>query len=375
MKRICFGSLFTLMYQSRGQGVKIDPLCSAIFAAFGVDLTCWDTSLPGHLKNGHAKIPSDIIEAVRACDPESVVHGFESTVMGLIKDSMRVPLLLAIQTILKEDQTIDSDCQISWLREYTKEAVLSTNSIDFTYFLTSLIRFSILEIDNQECKNGIKEIPNKYVNEFPKSASSIKIDEPGIILKWPGGELKTHATRKYITDDEIKDDVDVLKKMLSKYPKPQQLSVPVEVDETEMTYVGALYAAYADAEGVPKYTRRDVERNKRYKKDFAYQRKCYYATETIRRSLQDALLPIEYKEFDEMREEVREGIYPKVNFPYANGFQRLASVTSQAAVLPISRSQIALLPGWIGAAEKIGMCHMIVNRKELQWVDEDDGTV
>ncbi|MGN8792464.1 ABC-three component system protein [Acidaminococcus fermentans] len=61
--------------------------------------------------------------------------------------------------------------------------------------------------------------------------------------------------------------------------------------------------------------------------------------------------------------------------PYANGFQRLASVTSQAAVLPISRSQIALLPGWIGAAEKIGMCHMIVNRKELQWVDEDDGTV
>ena len=138
--------------------MKIDPLCSAIFAAFGVDLTCWDTSLPGHLKNGHAKIPSDIIEAVRACDPESVVHGFESTVMGLIKDSMRPPLLLAIQTILKEDQTIDSDCQISWLREYTKEAVLYTYSIDFTYFLTSLIRFSILEIDNQECKNGIKEI-------------------------------------------------------------------------------------------------------------------------------------------------------------------------------------------------------------------------
>lgn len=76
-----------------------------------------------------------------------------------------------------------------------------------------------------------------------------------------------------------------------------------------------------------------------------------------------------------MREEVKEGIYPKVNFPYADGFQRLAAVTNQAAILPISRSQIALLPGWIVSSEKVGMCHMIVNRKGLQWVDEDDGTV
>lgn len=288
---------------------------------------------------------------------------------------MKTPLLLAIQAILDEDQTVDSNCQISWLSGYTKEAVLSMSSIDFTYLLTSFVQFSILEVDNHECEDGIKEIPNTYVKDFPKSASPIEIDEPGIILKWPEGELKIRATRKYITDDEIEDDVNTLKKMFSKYPKPKQISVPVQVDETEMVYVEALYAAYADAEGVPKYTSRDIERNKRYKKDFAYQRKCYYATETIRRSLQDASLPMKYKEFDEMREEVKEGIYPKVNFPYADGFQRLAAVTSQAAILPISRSQIALLPGWIGSLEKVGMCHMIVNRKGLQWVDEDDGTV
>lgn len=117
------------------------------------------------------------------------------------------------------------------------------------------------------------------------------------------------------------------------------------------------------------------DRNRRYKKDFAYQRKCYYATETIRRSLQDALLPIEYKEFDEMREEVKEGISPVMIPSYDNGYKRLTAVTSQAALVPITRSQIALLPGWIGAAEKVGMCHMLANRKEIQWVDEDDGTV
>jgi hypothetical protein len=71
--------------------------------------------------------------------------------MGLIKDSMKAPLLLAIQAILDEDQTVDSNCQISWLSGYTKETVLSMSSIDFTYLLTSLVQFSILEVDNHEC--------------------------------------------------------------------------------------------------------------------------------------------------------------------------------------------------------------------------------
>lgn len=35
MKCICFGSLFVLMYQAGGQGLKSDPLCGAILASFG----------------------------------------------------------------------------------------------------------------------------------------------------------------------------------------------------------------------------------------------------------------------------------------------------------------------------------------------------
>lgn len=372
MKRVCFGSLFVLMYQARGQGVKSDSLCGAILAPFGVDLQYRDVSLPGHLKNGHDKVPSDIVEIVRNNDPEAVIHSFEKIVMPLIKDSLRKPLLLAILSVLNEDDKIGESVPISWLRGYTKKAVLSASSIDLTYLLMSLVRLSILEIDNNECADGIKEIPDKYVNSFSKVEKDIEIDEPGIILKWSEGEIKSGVVREYISDDEIREDVDTLKKMLSKYKKPEQLPVPIKIDETEMIYVEALYAAYASAEEVPKYTRRDVDRNKRYKKDFAYQRKCYYATETIRRSLQDALLPIEYKEFDEMRDEIKEGIYPKLIPPYDNGYLRLSAVTSQASLVPITRSQIALLPGWIGVAEKVGMCHMLANKKEIQWVDEDE---
>ena len=76
-----------------------------------------------------------------------------------------------------------------------------------------------------------------------------------------------------------------------------------------------------------------------------------------------------------MREEVKARILPKLIPPYDNGYLRLCAVTGQAASVPITRSQIALLPGWIGPAEKVGMCHMLANKEEIQWVDEDDGVV
>ena len=163
MKCLCFGSLFVLMYQARGQGIKSAPLCSAIFAPFGVNLAYRDTSLPGHLKNGHDKVPSDIADVVRECDPEAAVRSFERTVMPLIKDSMRAPLLQAVLAVLDEDKTIDTNSPVSWLRGYTKGAVLSASSIDLTYLLTSLVRFAILETDNNECADGIREIPDKFV--------------------------------------------------------------------------------------------------------------------------------------------------------------------------------------------------------------------
>ena len=371
MKRICFGSIFVLLYQARGQGVTSDPLCNAILASFGVDISNRQF-LAGHLKNGHDKIPTDIIERVRAYDTESAAYAFEKSVMPLIKDSLRQALLLATLAILDEDEKIDDNAPISWLKGYTKAAALSSTSIDLTYFLASLVRLSVLDINNHECEAGIREIPDNFVEEFSKSELRITIDEPGIILKWPSGEIKSKQIREYLTDDEVRSDVETLKKLLSKYKKPEQIPVPVKIDETEMTYVEALYEAYASAENVQQYSRRDVERSKKYKKDFVYQRKCYYATETIRRSLQDALLPIEYKEFNEMEDEIEEGIFPKMTGPYDNGYLRLSTVTSHAVLVPVTRSQIALLPGWIGPAEKVGMCHMLANQKKIQWVDEDE---
>lgn len=103
------------------------------------------------MKNGHDKeVPSDIIDAVRSCDPEATVSSFETTVVPMIKDSLRKLLILALLSVLDADNKLDESVPISWLHGYTKKAVLSASSIDLTYLLTSLVRLSVLEIDNNE---------------------------------------------------------------------------------------------------------------------------------------------------------------------------------------------------------------------------------
>lgn len=54
MKRICFGTIITLIYQSRTRSADtIKSMCDGIFAAYYLDITSYNKELPSHLKSGH----------------------------------------------------------------------------------------------------------------------------------------------------------------------------------------------------------------------------------------------------------------------------------------------------------------------------------
>ena len=57
---------------------------------------------------------------------------------------------------------------------------------------------------------------------------------------------------------------------------------------------------------------------------------------------------------------------------YADGLLRMRATLSQAAGFPLSGSAIAQFPSMIKAAEKKGLCHMLVNDHKLEWVQGDE---
>jgi len=50
----------------------------------------------------------------------------------------------------------------------------------------------------------------------------------------------------------------------------------------------------------------------------------------------------------------------------------MRATLSQAAGFPLSGSVIAQFPSMIKAAEKKGLCHMLVNDHMLEWVHENE---
>lgn len=180
------------------------------------------------------------------------------------------------------------------------------------------------------------------------------------------------ATSKTPPTSSITDDVNKLTELLKRYPKPVQLIPQDTLDEHEMIYITELLAAYADEEGLSEIEKENLEKYPKYKKNFARQRKDYYAAETIRQSARDPLGLNATGEFNVLKEETLDGIIDVYEDCYNSGFERLNSVMKHVTTIQLNKSWLTRLPGWISNSEKKGFCHMLVNDGQIKWVDEDE---
>lgn len=71
MYRLCFGTIMTILYQARSHKVTNKSICNALFSCFGKTVESYDSSTPGHLKNGKINVPPDVIVVLyhKSCHP------------------------------------------------------------------------------------------------------------------------------------------------------------------------------------------------------------------------------------------------------------------------------------------------------------------
>lgn len=66
MKRLCFGTVYRILYKYRGQKVTLESLLDAIATSFNVELGNNDSSYAGHLKSGKNGFAKADIDAFRS---------------------------------------------------------------------------------------------------------------------------------------------------------------------------------------------------------------------------------------------------------------------------------------------------------------------
>lgn len=167
LKKMCFGTLLNLMYQSRGSNVTYKSICSAVFSAYGCDnMEHRDSSLPGHLKTGHDNVPPDVINAVRDISFEDAIESFEANVTCLIANEKG--FIYSIKAVLTEDNIAD-DTLIGYVTGYEKKSILDNCKFQMAPLLASLFKYAILDVTNKDCADNLKDFGKNYLSSVDTS--------------------------------------------------------------------------------------------------------------------------------------------------------------------------------------------------------------
>lgn len=164
------------------------------------------------------------------------------------------------------------------------------------------------------------------------------------------------------------DDIALLNKIYSKYPRPKEMVVPNEPTDEELAYITELLEAYAEAAGVSELSRAALSGYPKYSDDLRQRRKEYYAAETIRRGTREVFKESDSDQFELLKEETYDGIFDIHSQDYKSGFDRLLKVMTQVSAIQINKCSLSKLPEWIGNKEKKGVCHILVNDGRISWV-------
>lgn len=179
MKRICLGTMITLLYQSRIRSAdKIKTVCGGIFAAFGLDIDNFNQGLPSHLKSGHDPAPGVLIDAARNLSIEDIDRGFEEYVLPLIHNEKHEALFRAIKDVLRDDTTILGTSVVGKMAGFEKDNILNHESFDESALLANVVTYAIISTENDKLGANIREIGTGYIDGFVGSGENIFFISP-----------------------------------------------------------------------------------------------------------------------------------------------------------------------------------------------------
>ncbi|MCD8162050.1 MAG: hypothetical protein LUE09_01000, partial [Synergistaceae bacterium] len=179
MKRICLGTMITLLYQSRMRSAdKIKTVCGGIFAAYGLNVNNFSKELPSHLKSGHDPVPGYLIDAARNLPIEEIDKGFDEYVLPLIHNEKHEAVFRAIKDILRDDTTIIGTTVVGKMAGFEKDNILQYTSFDESALLANVFTYAITNTENDKLGASIREIGTGYVDSFVGTGEDIYFISP-----------------------------------------------------------------------------------------------------------------------------------------------------------------------------------------------------
>ncbi len=151
---------------------------------------------------------------------------------------------------------------------------------------------------------------------------------------------------------------------------PKEIAPPDDITPEESKYVNALLEAYAQARGLASSSQADIKTlPKPYNRNFRDQRINYFSAARIERFTREHIVQGD-AEFEKWLSGTFDYIKDTLWDDYDDGYKRLVSVMKKV----VDSSTVSVVDDFrnlVGAKERKGACHLLVNADHFNWVDND----
>lgn len=242
------------------------------------------------------------------------------------------------------------------------------------------------------------KLPNKYYFVSPQGVGNTLgdlLDEPsklkkGLFEEWDA-KCKTKITSTETVDltVELKAYIESIDFSIFKSLDPQELIeqhkqtryyaarfggglqrrlrplIPIFDDkEHSLRFIEQLFEAYSDHIKVSIEKIEDLKSYTEYFEHFNRNRNCFYWAEALNQFSRDHLPP-ENTCFEDLKEEVFQGVIDVCNSKHISGYENVLKTTNEATKLILIGN--ALLEK-AQVQDKIGICHHLANENKLIWI-------
>jgi len=222
---------------------------------------------------------------------------------------------------------------------------------------------AITALINKFKEYGIKISRKNIVNDITKTLFDL-MDKRSLVEK-----KSSVRYAEFLPDNKVKIGDKT-------FNLPKELTAPDQPEVEEEKYIVALLDVYEQEAGIEINNIDDLSKlHKRYQTHFKIQRSYYYSALSVLHQIRDVFTD-SIKEFETLKKETLEGIQDTLLKPHKNGMDRLDNTLQVVTFLHYGKAYLGRENnGLVGASEKKGIIHMLVNDGEVEWIVDYDTNI
>ena len=182
MKKLCFGSLMTVLKLCKAKSITQKMLCGTALLSVApqYDIRNEDGTV-SDLLLCKKELSSNVTSIASTVDAKQIAAYFKKHLLPMLDVNKRSVAILALKNIITFDDSIKADSIIDRVSGMTKSTMLEESSFVFEDLLVGLFLYTATVVNNRDGKPYIKEINSSYIDAFDSQSSEITITEKSIL--------------------------------------------------------------------------------------------------------------------------------------------------------------------------------------------------